>query len=497
MSEADFQTITHNMSLCDEHGEIGVVEFEHIVRSQLKLYIQTRLTDFTENRTDADIEFNNICTMKMILFELINIAREQDETRRCVRHLLQHLGCADHPPASLAHQANWQPQRCSAASDQSHPAPSPAAPKLVEQQPAPSPAAPQLAEQQSRSGPAYQNGQAAHGQQTPAPASGGVPAGHCDPPAPAGAAVDGAAAVARERVLVEAAVRPVLQEVSAILQLLAEMALDGRPRPSPRDCRAPQGAADGPAPAPTAPAERAGAPAERPPGAGAQPPAACAQTGEPPAPSSKSDTSESTRHAGPVRLGGRQPPSEPPAGGAAQAGGPPPRTPGSPDRESGVGRMPILGWFLDSLSTHAPREPSPQSAPCTPARLAAGAQRRQAAAGGRREGEGAALREEEAALRRSFNAMRRSALQESVSRTSPTATATEQSTHLAPAPAAAKVEAAAAVAEAKRAAAAAAAAAAINGPKHITPKHGAAEPQPGGAPAAQPPPPPPPAAPPF
>jgi hypothetical protein len=87
MSEADFQTITQNMSLCDEHGEIGVQEFEKVMRSQLKLCIQTRLTDFTENRTDIDLEFNNICTMKMILFELLNLGREQHETRQSIRHI--------------------------------------------------------------------------------------------------------------------------------------------------------------------------------------------------------------------------------------------------------------------------------------------------------------------------------------------------------------------------------------------------------------------------
>ncbi len=40
MSESDFLIITHNGALCDASGEIGVAEFEDIIRSQLTLYIQ-------------------------------------------------------------------------------------------------------------------------------------------------------------------------------------------------------------------------------------------------------------------------------------------------------------------------------------------------------------------------------------------------------------------------------------------------------------------------
>ena len=476
LSEADFQTITHNMSLCDEHGEIGVVEFEHIMRSQLKLYIQTRLTDFTENRTDADIEFNNICTMKMIYFELLNIAREQDETRQSIRHLLQHLCSAGHPPFHLVHPTNGRAELCSEAAKQAVQAASPAAPDPLEQQ--------------SQSCRADQRGDASHGcEQQQVPASAAIPVLVEDavPSALASAVCDSAAESARERALVEAAVRPVLREVSAILLLLGEMALDEPPRSSPRDRGSPQGGADTPQPVQegttAAPIFSVGAfvasanagqegpltvrpPAAsvQPPAVGTQPPAAGMKPGVPPAPSSKSDTSESTRHAGPARHGGRQPPPELPAGRAdAQADGPPPCTPGPSDHGAGAARIPILSWFIESLSTHPAFEPSPQSAPSTPARLAA-ARRQQARL----------QKEDETALRRSFNAMRHCALQESLSRTSPT-TATEQSSLLASTPAAARVEAAAAVKDA--AAKTAVAAAGIDGPKHITPKRSPAEQQ--------------------
>jgi hypothetical protein len=103
------------MSLCDENGEIGVQEFEVIIRSQLKHFIQTRLTDFTENRTDADIEFNNICTMKMILFELLNMARDQHETRQSVQQILQHLSSPGHPPINTVHPTNGCKMQCNEA----------------------------------------------------------------------------------------------------------------------------------------------------------------------------------------------------------------------------------------------------------------------------------------------------------------------------------------------------------------------------------------------
>lgn len=40
LTEEDFDEITEQGALCDASGEVGLVEFEEILRRQLKLYVQ-------------------------------------------------------------------------------------------------------------------------------------------------------------------------------------------------------------------------------------------------------------------------------------------------------------------------------------------------------------------------------------------------------------------------------------------------------------------------
>ncbi len=71
IAESDFDTITLNRTLCDHKGEIGLKEFESIMRMQITLYMQTQLTNFSPYRTQEEIEFTQIATMKMILTEIL------------------------------------------------------------------------------------------------------------------------------------------------------------------------------------------------------------------------------------------------------------------------------------------------------------------------------------------------------------------------------------------------------------------------------------------
>ena len=54
-------------------------------------YLQTRLTDFSNCRTQGDIELTHIGTLKTILSELLALVRDQRASRRDVRDALDLL----------------------------------------------------------------------------------------------------------------------------------------------------------------------------------------------------------------------------------------------------------------------------------------------------------------------------------------------------------------------------------------------------------------------
>jgi hypothetical protein len=45
ISEEDFAIITRNGELLDEEGHLGFLEFEHVMRSQIKLFVQRQLSN--------------------------------------------------------------------------------------------------------------------------------------------------------------------------------------------------------------------------------------------------------------------------------------------------------------------------------------------------------------------------------------------------------------------------------------------------------------------
>ena len=94
MSESDFVNITHNGELCNAKGEIGILEFETIMRREVMSYLQTRLTDFSDFRTGEDMEFTHLGTLKTILSEVLVLVEEQRIAGRGIREMLGQMNPA-------------------------------------------------------------------------------------------------------------------------------------------------------------------------------------------------------------------------------------------------------------------------------------------------------------------------------------------------------------------------------------------------------------------
>ena len=54
MSDSDFVAITKNGALCNGRGHLGPREFEAVMREQLRLYTQSRLSSSSEFWTTTD-----------------------------------------------------------------------------------------------------------------------------------------------------------------------------------------------------------------------------------------------------------------------------------------------------------------------------------------------------------------------------------------------------------------------------------------------------------
>ena len=98
--------LTRNGVLCNSAGEIGPIEFETIMRREMHSFVQTRLTDFSDCRTEADMELTSIGALKTLLSEVLRIANEQNETRREIRdtrrEILENISQLRHTsPSSL------------------------------------------------------------------------------------------------------------------------------------------------------------------------------------------------------------------------------------------------------------------------------------------------------------------------------------------------------------------------------------------------------------
>ena len=102
LSESDFRDFTRNGALCNPAGEIGPSEFETIMRQEIHIFVQTRLTDFSNCRTEADMELTSVGALKTVLSEVLLLAQEQRETRREIMESFAQLRCSS--PSSLSAQ---------------------------------------------------------------------------------------------------------------------------------------------------------------------------------------------------------------------------------------------------------------------------------------------------------------------------------------------------------------------------------------------------------
>ncbi len=82
VSESDFMALTLDGALLNAQGEMGPAEFQAIMRREMHTYVQTRLADFSDCRTAADLELTSIGALKTLLSEVLVMARGQHDIRR-------------------------------------------------------------------------------------------------------------------------------------------------------------------------------------------------------------------------------------------------------------------------------------------------------------------------------------------------------------------------------------------------------------------------------
>ena len=69
MTDSDFQSITEG--LCQADGQLGPVEFEAVMRRQIKQITQAKLALVGGIRSTEDLEFMQFGALKMVLLEQV------------------------------------------------------------------------------------------------------------------------------------------------------------------------------------------------------------------------------------------------------------------------------------------------------------------------------------------------------------------------------------------------------------------------------------------
>ncbi len=78
VSDSDFIAMTRDGKLCNESGRLGPFEFERVLREQLRLYAQSRLSSTSEFWTTSDQDFTEVGALKQILVEQLGLRAEQE-----------------------------------------------------------------------------------------------------------------------------------------------------------------------------------------------------------------------------------------------------------------------------------------------------------------------------------------------------------------------------------------------------------------------------------
>jgi hypothetical protein len=69
MTDSDFQSITEG--LCNAEGQLGLVEFEVVMKRQIKQLTQAKLALVGSMRSAEDLEFMQFGALKMVLLEQV------------------------------------------------------------------------------------------------------------------------------------------------------------------------------------------------------------------------------------------------------------------------------------------------------------------------------------------------------------------------------------------------------------------------------------------
>ena len=71
MTDSDFQSITEGLLNAD--GQLGPVQFEAVMKRQIKNVIQTKLALVGGMRSTEDLEFMQFGALKMVLLEQVDL----------------------------------------------------------------------------------------------------------------------------------------------------------------------------------------------------------------------------------------------------------------------------------------------------------------------------------------------------------------------------------------------------------------------------------------
>ena len=77
MTASDFASFTQNGALCDEEGQLGPDEFEHVMRLHIRQLAQSKLAAVGEERSPEDEAFAQSSAIKVITGATYGIIAER------------------------------------------------------------------------------------------------------------------------------------------------------------------------------------------------------------------------------------------------------------------------------------------------------------------------------------------------------------------------------------------------------------------------------------
>jgi hypothetical protein len=104
--------------MCDAQGQLGVEEFEMVMREQILNYTMSRLSATSEYWSVSDQDFTELGTLKQLLMEQLSVKKELEATKRSLESVLGLLQSArknsDACECSESYQALRQSRTCRA-----------------------------------------------------------------------------------------------------------------------------------------------------------------------------------------------------------------------------------------------------------------------------------------------------------------------------------------------------------------------------------------------